>query len=109
MREHVQNLINSLSPLSWEERLSALGVHENVVFSTSFSYEDQAITHAIAIQKLPVRVFTLDTGRLFEQTHETFQNTCAAYPDLKIETYYPETQAVQTLIAQQGTNGFYDS
>ena len=36
-----------------------------IVFSTSFSYEDQVITDFISKLSLPVSIFTLDTGRLF--------------------------------------------
>jgi len=36
-----------------------------VAFSTSLSVEDQVITHHIFSNNLPIRVFTLDTGRLF--------------------------------------------
>ena len=34
-----------------------------VSFSTSLGYEDQAITHIISANSLPIRIFTLDTGR----------------------------------------------
>ncbi len=48
-----------------------------VIFSTSFSYEDQVITHLI--KNLDIDIFTLDTGRLFEQTYETWTNTRAFF------------------------------
>ena len=40
-----------------------------VTFSTSFSYEDQVITHEILSNQLPIKIFTLDTGRLFAETY----------------------------------------
>ena len=36
-----------------------------VTLSSSFSYEDQVITDLIFKNTLPVKIFTLDTGRLF--------------------------------------------
>ncbi|MBO9573481.1 MAG: phosphoadenylyl-sulfate reductase, partial [Chitinophagaceae bacterium] len=39
-----------------------------VVFSSSFSFEDQVITHEILSNNIPVTIFTLDTGRLFPET-----------------------------------------
>ena len=36
-----------------------------VVFSSSLGQEDQVITDAIFKNDLPVKIFTLDTGRLF--------------------------------------------
>jgi phosphoadenosine phosphosulfate reductase len=107
--ELAEKLQKELSGISWEERLIALRnyVQDTPVFSSSFSYEDQAITHVIATQNLPVRVFTIDTGRLFEETHEVFQKTREKYPDLQIETYYPNAEDTQDLVARQGINGFY--
>ncbi|MGH2649188.1 MAG: phosphoadenylyl-sulfate reductase, partial [Ginsengibacter sp.] len=40
-----------------------------VTFSTSFSYEDQVITHKILSNQFPISIFTLDTGRLFSETY----------------------------------------
>ncbi|MDB5153128.1 MAG: phosphoadenylyl-sulfate reductase, partial [Mucilaginibacter sp.] len=39
-----------------------------IVFSTSFGWEDQAITHMIFTGNLPIKIFTLETGRLFPET-----------------------------------------
>jgi phosphoadenosine phosphosulfate reductase len=78
------------------------------VFTTSFSLEDQIILHTIATQSLPVRVVTLDTGRLFEETYELHARSITRY-HIAIETYFPQTGAVEALIARQGPNGFYDS
>ena len=109
--ELAEKLQVELAPLSWEERLIVLRnyVQDTPVFSSSFSYEDQAITHVIATHTLPVRVFTIDTGRLFEETHDVFQKTRDKYPDLQIETYYPKAQDTQDLVARQGINGFYEA
>ena len=109
--ELAEKLLAELTPLSWEGRLIALRdyINDAPVFSSSFSYEDQAITHVIATQNLPVRVFTIDTGRLFEETHEVFQKTRDKYEDLQIETYYPNAEDTQDLVARQGINGFYEA
>lgn len=77
-----------------------------VVFSTSFSYEDQVITHLI--KNLEVDIFTLDTGRLFEQTYETWTNTKAFFKK-NIKAYYPDTEELQSLISENGPDSFYQS
>ncbi|MHA1539472.1 MAG: phosphoadenylyl-sulfate reductase [Alphaproteobacteria bacterium] len=107
----VKRLIDELSPLSWQERFVVLRDYQNqrITFSTSFSYPDQSIVDLIAKNELDVNVFTLDTGRLFEETHTTFQKTRDTYPSLLIKAYYPDTEAVEELIKQQGINAFYDS
>jgi phosphoadenosine phosphosulfate reductase len=80
----------------------------SIAFSTSFSFEDQALTHVIAEERLPIRLFTLDTGRLFEETHKLHQETRDLY-GLAIETFYPDAEQVQAFVAQNGINGFYNS
>ena len=78
------------------------------VFSTSLGLEDQAILHAIAQAKLAVRVVTLDTGRLFEETHALHAQTRKRY-GISIDVFFPEPAALRRLIAERGPNGFYDS
>ncbi len=60
-----------------------------VVFSTSFGLEDQAITHLIFDNELPIRVFTLDTGRLFSETYSTWARTFERYKQ-PIEAFSPD-------------------
>jgi len=80
----------------------------NVVFSTSFGLEDQLITHLIFENNLPIRVFTLETGRLFQETYYTWNRTLERYQK-NIEAYFPDTHAVQQLITQKGPSSFYES
>ena len=79
-----------------------------VAFSTSFGWEDQAISHFIFSEKLPVRVFTLDTGRNFPETYSTWNATNERY-GVKIEATFPESKAVQKLLAEKGPLSFYES
>lgn len=77
-----------------------------VVFSTSFSYEDQVITHLI--KDLDVDLFTLDTGRLFEQTYETWAATKAFFKK-NIKAYYPDTEEITKFVSENGPDSFYQS
>lgn len=79
-----------------------------VVFSTSFSWEDQVITEIIFKHQLPVDVFTLDTGRLFPETYSTWNRTLEKYQQ-KITAYYPDANLLQTFVAEKGPNSFYES
>lgn len=79
-----------------------------VVFSTSLGYEDQVISDMIFSNGIPIEVFTLDTGRLFEETQKTLQRTNKRYAT-QIRTYYPETEAVEELVSKRGPYSFYDS
>lgn len=110
-KELMHIMLNAFKELSWQERLAMLKSYHkhNIAFSTSFGLEDQAITHAIAKMKLDISLFTLDTGRLFEETHDVFARTNQAYPELTIHSFAPKAGDISRLIEEQGTNGFYDS
>ncbi|MFB6454528.1 phosphoadenylyl-sulfate reductase [Chitinophaga sp. Hz27] len=79
-----------------------------VAFSTSFGQEDQVIADIIWKNNLPVRVFTLDTGRLFQETYDLIDLTMARYKQ-PIDVYFPETAAVEQLLKAKGPNSFYES
>lgn len=77
-------------------------------FSTSFGLEDQVITHLIFAHNLPIEVFTLDTGRNFQETYSTWSKTVLKYGKT-IRAYYPQHDEVAALVERQGPNGFYES
>lgn len=79
-----------------------------LVFSTSFSYEDQVITDIISKTSVPVSVFTLDTGRLFPETYSTWSRTLERY-QLTIHAYYPQAERLQEFVREYGPNSFYES
>ncbi len=81
---------------------------EKIVFSTSFGQEDQAITHAIASTNSAIEIFTLDTGRQFQESYELMDLTIKKY-SLSLKTYFPSTPAVEKLVAEKGFNSFYTS
>jgi phosphoadenosine phosphosulfate reductase len=76
-----------------------------LVFTTSFGIEDQAIGHAIFSQGLAIEVITLDTGRLFPETHEVWADTERRY-GVRIKTHVPAQKQIEALLAEQGVNGF---
>ena len=79
-----------------------------VTFSTSFSWEDQLITHLIFSNNIDIKVFTLDTGRMFPETYSTWSATLEKYGQ-PIVAYYPDAQAIQKFVAEKGPNSFYES
>ena len=106
----VEELIQRTKNLSIEETLAFLANEfpEKVVFSTSFGQEDQVITALIATNELPIKIFTLDTGRLFQETYDVFHKTLKKYK-VNIQTFYPETSQVENLLNTKGPNSFYES
>ena len=107
----VADLEKSLQALSLVDRLGQIRKHfdgDRMVFSTSFGQEDQAITHAIATERLNIEIFTLDTGRQFQESYELIDLTTKKY-GLTLKTYFPNTQKTEELVAQKGFNSFYQS
>jgi phosphoadenosine phosphosulfate reductase len=76
--------------------------------ATSLGEEDQALTHLIASNQLPIEIFTLDTGRLFQETYELLELTQNNY-GVPIEVYFPDHSEVEAYVRDKGINGFYHS
>ena len=96
--------------INLEETLKqiALKFPTSAAFSTSLSEEDQVITHYIFANNLPIRVFTLDTGRLFPETYSVLSSTLERYGK-KIEVFFPKHEGVEKLITEKGPGSFYNS
>lgn len=77
-------------------------------FSSSFGAEDMVLLDLIRSHQLDISIFTLDTGRLPAETYALMQQVEERY-GYCFTTYFPHAQAVQTLVAKNGINGFYDS
>ena len=81
---------------------------DRAAFSTSLSWEDQVITHHIFSNDLPIRVFTLDTGRLFPETYGVLNRTLDRYKK-KIEVFSPKNEGVEKMVTEKGPLSFYTS
>lgn len=77
-------------------------------FASSFGIEDQAVTAMIASAKLPIPIFTLDTGRLFPETHDLIAETSRRF-ELPIRVLLPDTAEVEQMVAAHGVNLFRES
>ncbi len=106
----LHTLQQNLQPLSVEQALQFLAdtFPGRVTFSSSFSFEDQVISHQILDTHLPISIFTLDTGRLFAETYSVWSSTNARY-QANIKAYYPDNAALESFVQQTGPNSFYDS
>jgi phosphoadenosine phosphosulfate reductase len=99
-----------LGELSLEEAFDFMisEVGDGIVFSTSFGQEDQLISDLIFRKNLSIEVFTLDTGRLFEETYEVYHKTINTYKK-QIKTYSPTTRLLEELLYKKGPTSFYNS
>lgn len=105
-----QNLLQGIKGLGIVESLKYIAdlYPEKAVFSTSFGWEDQVISHIIFKNDLPIKVFTLETGRLFPETFYVWNRTLEMYGK-PIHAYYPNTQSVESMVSSKGPSSFYES
>jgi phosphoadenosine phosphosulfate reductase len=79
-----------------------------VVFANSFGAEDMVLTDLIMRYYPHIAMFTLDTGRLPQETYNLMQEVKDRY-GVFLQVYFPEAVTVESYIAQNGPNGFYQS
>lgn len=79
-----------------------------IALSSSLGAEDQVLTHMIASINKSTKIFTLDTGRCFQETYDLIDKTNKKY-DIKIQVYFPDAQQVEEMVNKKGVNLFYDS
>ena len=78
------------------------------VFASSLAAEDMVLTDLILKAKLPISIFSLETGRLNQETLDVLAKVKAHY-GYDIELFYPQQDAVDRYVAQHGLNAFYES
>lgn len=102
--------IQQLTNLPLEEGLKYVATRfpEQVVFSTSLGQEDQIITDTIFKNNIPIKVFTLDTGRLFKEHYDLLLKNELKYKQ-KTQVYFPDAKDVEDYVNNKGINAFYDS
>lgn len=87
---------------------AAIDDHSPAAFSCSFGLEDMVILDLLARHDLPAEVFTIDTGRLHEETHALIATSRRRY-GREIQVLSPRAEAVEAWVRDHGPNGFYDS
>ena len=78
------------------------------VFASSLAAEDMVLTDMILKAKLPISIFSLETGRLHQETLAVLDKVKARY-DHDITLYRPQPEAVAAYVEQNGLNAFYNS
>ena len=77
----------------------------NIALATSFGAEDQVLTDLLAGIDPKIGIFTLDTGRLPQETYDVMDQTRSRY-GIKIQALFPEQAAVEAMLAANGPNQF---
>jgi len=105
--ENIQQQTAGLQPVEALKLLAGQFPGE-IIFSTSFGWEDQVITHMIAANNLPIKIFTLETGRLFPETYYVWNRTLEMF-NVPIHAYYPNQDLLEKMVSAKGPNSFYES
>ncbi len=79
-----------------------------VTFANSLGAEDMVLTDIIDRYHLNIEMFSLDTGRLPQETYDLMQTVRERYKT-PLRIYFPNVKQVEDYIAEHGVNGFYQS
>lgn len=77
-------------------------------FATSFGAEDMVLLDLISGHARSISVFTLDTGRLPEETYRLMSEVRDRYP-VEISVFCPDTAELERFINLNGPDAFYKS
>lgn len=79
-----------------------------VTFANSLGAEDMVLTDIIDRYHLAIDMFSLDTGRLPQETYDLMQTVRERYKT-PLRIYFPNVKQVEAYVAEHGVNGFYES
>jgi len=82
--------------------------HAPAAFASSLGAEDMVLTDLILRDSLPIEIFTLDTGRLHNETYALLDAIAARY-GTRLHLVFPRSDAVEDYVHRHGVNGFYNS
>ncbi|MEO6422808.1 MAG: phosphoadenylyl-sulfate reductase [Candidatus Nitrotoga sp.] len=86
----------------------AVSDYAPVIFANSLGAEDMVLTDLIDKFQPGIEMFSLDTGRLPQETYDLMQEVRARY-SVPLKIFFPEARRIEEYVAQNGVNGFYDS
>lgn len=110
-QEKIQELLNKSKGFTAQQiiELAYKEFGDHITFASSLGEEDQVITDIISKIAPKIEIFTLDTGRLFQESYELLAKTQKRYSNVHFRILYPDTQAVEEMVAKKGINLFYES
>jgi phosphoadenosine phosphosulfate reductase len=86
----------------------ALAQHERLTYANSLGAEAMVLTDIIWTHLPQIDIFSIDTGRLHEETYQLLERLQRRYKRA-LRVLYPDAAALERLVARQGVNGFYHS
>jgi phosphoadenosine phosphosulfate reductase len=83
-------------------------LHPHVALASSFGAEDVVLIDMLTKINPEARIFTLDTGRLNQETYDIMDNLRSKYK-IKFEVMFPNQDDVEAMVREHGMNLFYRS
>jgi phosphoadenosine phosphosulfate reductase len=84
----------------------SLREHQDVVYSNSLGAEAMVLTDIICTYVPEIEMFTLDTGRLHDETLALLDRIERRY-ERRIQVFYPDARQIEAYVRDNGVNGFY--
>src|SRR5207302_3021678 len=79
-----------------------------IAISTAFQIDGVALIDMAYELDPEVKVFSVDTGRLPEETFELIENLRERYPGLELDLLSPDAEVVSRMVGRHGPNLFYE-
>ena len=99
-----ENLKTPQEVLKW----SLDNLHPRIAMASSFGAEDVVVIDMMMKINPKARIFTLDTGRLNQETYDVMDEIRKKY-DINIEVMFPDQNEVEQMVRVNGLNLFYHS
>jgi len=108
--EEIQKISDSVESKNAQEVLKwALDTfHPRIGLASSFGAEDVVIIDMMTKIRKDARIFTLDTGRLNQETYDVMDAIRNKH-NISIEIYFPDQKEVEDMVRERGLNLFYNS
>ncbi len=104
--EELSPRLAELARESGAQLAQAIRDYGKVVYSTSLGPESAVLTDLISTFAPDIEMFTIDTGRLPDETLALLDRVERRY-ERRIKVYYPNSAAVEAYVQTNGINGFY--
>lgn len=106
--EQIQQLNESLQTPQEVLKWSLDNLHPRIAMASSFGAEDVVVIDMLIKINPKARIFTLDTGRLNQETYDVMDEIRKKY-NVNIEVMFPDQNEVEQMVRINGLNLFYDS
>lgn len=88
--------------------VAEFGANGEITFANSLGAEDMVLTDIILRERLPIEIFSLDTGRLPAETYDLIAEVERTY-DNRLKIFFPRADTVENYVRTHGINAFYES